>query len=255
MTDISSDSSPGEALEVARPLPVFNAQVRIVLPPEDAAVDMSTTNDVNDGESNNNSDSGAGRDNAQRLRRTQIKAGLARLSARADYLRKTRAPPLLWNIKPFEWPRVPPQDGTGRYAIARIENDTRFPVPPRQIEVYSLGLLEPHGHESLDAVQEVLERYKLRCVLDMAQYVQKLADEIVKGSRKRGEMWEKFQRGECTRNDCDQVDHHVAVLQSQLAECQGKAPEEFERQLRSQKPKGGARWSLEMLSKSSGMKK
>ena len=192
-----------------------------------------------------NNDGSASRQERKRPCRAEIEAGLGRLSARADHLRKTRCPPLLWNHKVFEWPAVPPWGGSDRYAVSRIENATMSPVPARQIEVYSLGLMEPHGHEDLDAVHEVLERFDLRCVLDMAQYIQRLADEIVKEHKRRNEMFQAFQSKKCRRDEVDDVVMHVAALESQLAECRGKAPKDFEQQLKGRKRKRTARFSLE----------
>ena len=117
---------------------------------------------------------------------------------------------------------MPPQAGAERYAVARIENDTGFFVPARQIEVYSFGLMESHGHENLDAVHEVLEQFDLRCVLDMAQYTQKLADEIVKERKQRDEMFQTFESKKCSRKELDDAIMHVLGLEGRLAECRGK---------------------------------
>ena len=238
MSNVRSDGSVSAGLEKGAS-PIAAAEVgTVVLPPPEATVDALTMSDPG----SNGDDNG---DEPKRNYRAEIQAGLARLSARADYLQKTRCPLLLWNHKPFEWPAVPPWGGADRYAVSRIENATMSPVPARQIEVYSFGLMEAHGHEYLDAVHGVLEQFHLRCVLDMAQYIQKLGHEIVKHRKRRDEMFQAFESDKCSRKELDDVIMHVAALERELAEFQGKAPKGFEQQLMARKRKRTARFSLE----------
>ena len=246
MSNVRSDGSVSAGLEdagleEASLSPIAMAEVGTVavsLPPGPPvhALTMSDVDSVG---------SGSG-DEWKRDYRAEIKAGLARLSARADHLRKTRCPPLLWKHKPFEWPAVPAWGGTDRYAVSRIDNATMSPVPARQIEVYSFGLMEPHGHEKLDAVHEVLEEFDLRCVLDMAQFTQKLANEIVKERKRRDEMFQAFESEKCSRKELDDVIMHVVALEKRLAECQRKAPKDFEQQLKGRRRKRTAHFSWQI---------
>ena len=116
------------------------------------------------------------------------------------------------------------------------------------MKVYGFRLRELHRHEKLNALQEVLNQFGSDCVLDMAQHVQKLADEIVEERNRRVQMFRAFESKLCSRKDLDDAMTHVLALEGQLGECRGKALEDFEQELRGQKRKRTAGCQLGTVS-------